>query len=42
MDIVLIADGTYTLVNVVITDLIHADLVLQVIFSQGVVTTIAT
>jgi hypothetical protein len=42
MDIVLIGIGTYTLVNVIIAELIRVDLVSQIVFYQGVVTTIIT
>jgi hypothetical protein len=36
MDIVLIANGTRTLVNIIIIDLTHADFASQIAFSQGV------
>jgi hypothetical protein len=34
MDIVLITNGTHTLANVVITNLTHVDLILQVAYSR--------
>jgi hypothetical protein len=42
MDIMLTTYGIYTLVNVVIVDLIHVDIVSQATSSRGVVATIAT
>jgi hypothetical protein len=42
MDIMLTTYGICTLINVIIVDLICANLVLQVVFSQGVVMMIAT
>jgi hypothetical protein len=42
MDIVHTTNGTYILVNVVIVDLTRADPISRIIFSQGVVITIAT
>jgi hypothetical protein len=41
MDIVFIADGIHTLVDIVIIDPTHAHLVSQVTSSQGMVVTIA-
>jgi hypothetical protein len=40
VEIVLLVDGVHTLVDVVIVDPTQIDLVLQVVFSRGVVTTI--
>jgi hypothetical protein len=40
VDIVLTANGTHTLVNIIIGDPTHADFASQIAFSQGVITMI--